>query len=60
LSITANDATRQYGTTNPIFTVTMQGFENGQDTTALAGTLSVTTSADQTSSVARMTSSHPA
>jgi hypothetical protein len=51
LSITANDATRQYGATNPIFTVTMQGFVNGQDATALAGTLSITTSADLTSSV---------
>jgi Tfp pilus assembly protein PilE len=46
LSITANDATRQYGTTNPVFTVTMQGFVNGQDTTALAGMLSITTSAE--------------
>jgi alpha-tubulin suppressor-like RCC1 family protein len=51
LSITAHDATRQYGATNPVFTVTMLGFVNGQDATALAGTLSVTTSADQTSSV---------
>jgi hypothetical protein len=51
LSITAHDATRQYGATNPVFTVTMQGFVNGQNATALAGTLSVTTSADQTNSV---------
>ena len=51
LSITANDATRQYGATNPVFTVTMQGFVNGQDATALAGTLSITTSADPASAV---------
>ncbi len=51
LSITANDATRQYGTTNPVFTVTMLGFVNGQDATALAGTLSVTTAADPTNDV---------
>jgi hypothetical protein len=51
LAITANDASRQYGATNPIFTVTMQGFVNGQDATALAGALSITTSADPASSV---------
>ena len=51
LSITANDATRQYGVTNPIFTVTMQGFVNGQDAIALAGALSIATSAELTSSV---------
>jgi hypothetical protein len=51
LSITAKDATRQYGATNPVFAVTMEGFVNGQDPTALAGTLSITTSADPGSSV---------
>ncbi len=51
LSITATDATRQYGATNPVFTATMQGFVNGQDATALAGTLSITTSADPTNAV---------
>jgi hypothetical protein len=51
LSITANDASRQYGTTNPVFTVTMLGFANGEDATVLSGTLSITSSTDPTSSV---------
>ncbi len=51
LTITANDATRQYGTANPVFTDTMQGFVNGEDATALAGTLSLASSADASSPV---------
>ena len=51
LSITATDATRQYGATNPVFAATMQGFVDGQNATALAGTLSITTSASQTTPV---------
>jgi hypothetical protein len=51
LSITATDATRQYGATNPVFAATMQGFVNGQGASALAGTLSITTSASQTTPV---------
>jgi len=49
LTITANDATRQYGLTNPAFTVAIQGFVNGENTGALAGTLSLTSSTDPTS-----------
>ncbi|MGA2175973.1 MAG: MBG domain-containing protein [Verrucomicrobiota bacterium] len=51
LTITANDATRQYGMTNPAFTVTIQGFVNGETTNALAGTLTITSSTDPTSDV---------
>ena len=51
LSITGNDASRQYGQTNPVLTVTMVGFVNGEGASALAGTLSITTAADAGSSV---------
>ncbi len=51
LAITAADATRQYGATNPAFTATMQGFVNAEDATVLGGTLSITSSADPGSSV---------
>jgi len=51
LTITANDATRQYGITNPLFAVTMRGFVNGEDATSLAGTLSLTSATDASSSV---------
>ena len=59
LSITANNASRQYGATNPVFTVTMLGFVNGQNATALAGTLSITTSAIRAVRWALMPSSRP-
>jgi hypothetical protein len=51
LAITALDATRQYGTTNPVFSVTMQGFVNNEDATVLGGTLLVASAADATSAV---------
>ena len=60
LAITAADATRQYGTTNPAFTVTMQGFVNAEDATALGGTLSITSSADRAVRWGRMPSFPPA
>jgi hypothetical protein len=51
LGITALDATRQYGTTNPVFNVTMQGFVNNEDATVLGGTLLVASAAGPASAV---------
>jgi MBG domain (YGX type)/Bacterial Ig-like domain (group 3) len=51
LAIRANDATRQYGQTNPAFDVTYAGFVNGEDPSVLSGALNVSTVADTNSSV---------
>lgn len=51
LAISGVDASRSYGATNPVFTVTMQGFVNGEDASALAGTLLITSAADAGSPV---------
>ena len=37
LTVTANNATRAYGTTNPPFTATYSGFTNGDDTSVFSG-----------------------
>jgi hypothetical protein len=43
LTVTANDASRSYGATNPAFTATIIGIQNGDDITA-AGTTAATDS----------------
>ncbi len=51
LLVTANDASRAYGATNPMFTVSYTGFVNGEGTNALGGTLLVSTTAETNSPV---------
>jgi hypothetical protein len=51
LLITAQNATRAYGQTNPSFTGTITGFVNGEDTNALGGAISFATPADTNSPV---------
>ena len=51
LSITANNASRSYGMTNPLFSATYSGFVNGDDKTVLLGTLVFTTAAETNSPV---------
>ena len=45
LTITADDASKVYGSANPVFTARYAGFVLGEDAPALAGTLSFGTSA---------------
>jgi hypothetical protein len=45
LLVTANDAHRAYGQTNPIFSATFDGFANGEGTNVLGGALVFDTSA---------------
>ncbi|MFI5381043.1 MAG: MBG domain-containing protein [Tepidisphaerales bacterium] len=45
LTVTANNATRVYGTPNPVFSVTPIGFVNGDTMAGLTGTLSFATTA---------------
>jgi N-acetylneuraminic acid mutarotase len=49
LTITANNASRAYGTTNPTFSASYAGFVNGDTTANLATQASVATSATPTS-----------
>jgi hypothetical protein len=49
LTITANNATRAFGAANPTFNVSYAGFVNGENASALSGTLSITTTATATS-----------
>ncbi len=49
LTITANNATRPFGTANPVFTATYAGFVNGNTPASLTGTLLCTTTATITS-----------
>ena len=51
LLVTADDATRVYGATNPPLTAQITGFVNGETSSVLGGTLSVTTAATVTSPV---------
>ena len=51
LTVTALDASRGYGQTNPVFTVDYTGFVNGETNTALGGTLVVSSDADTNSPV---------
>jgi len=45
LGVTANNKTRVYGTTNPIFTVTFNGFKNNDTTSVLSGSPALSTTA---------------
>src|SRR6185436_12543887 len=48
---TADDKTRAYGQTNPIFTVTYTGFVNSEDSSIVAGTLITSTTAETNSPI---------
>ena len=50
LLVLANNASRSYGQTNPVFTVTYTGFATGDGPSSLSGTLVFTTSATPASS----------
>jgi hypothetical protein len=52
LTVTANNATRAYGTTNPVFSASYSGFLDGDDTNVLTGAPSLSSTADIHSSVA--------
>ena len=51
LGITANDTNRSYGAVNPAFTYTASGFVNGDTTSVLSGSPSLTTTATTNSAV---------
>jgi hypothetical protein len=51
LIITANDATKVYGTANPTFTASYAGFVNGDTPSSLFGSLSLSTQAATSSDV---------
>jgi hypothetical protein len=51
LTITANNASRAYGMTNPLFSATISGFVNGDDEGDLIGTLAFSTAAETNSPV---------
>ena len=51
LTITADNKTKIYGTTNPDLTASYTGFANNETASALSGTLSLSTTATQTSAV---------
>jgi len=49
LTVTANNASRVYGTANPTFTASFSGFVNGDTSSVLSGAPSLTTTATPTS-----------
>ena len=49
LTVTPDDATRGYGKTNPVFTVSYNGFVNNEGSGVLGGTLAVSSVADTNS-----------
>jgi hypothetical protein len=51
LLVTANDASRAYGQTNPLFGATFSGLVNGEDTNVLTGTLLLSSPAQTNSPV---------
>ncbi len=51
LVVQANDASRAYGQTNPVFSASLLGLVNDEDATALEGTLLFTTTAQTNSPV---------
>lgn len=51
LTVTANNAARQYGSANPSFTVSFAGFVNGDTPASLGGSLACATTATQSSVV---------
>jgi sugar lactone lactonase YvrE len=52
LTVTANKASRVYGSTNPTFTASFSGFVNGDTSSVLSGAPSLTTTATNTSAPA--------
>ncbi|MGC4021764.1 MAG: MBG domain-containing protein [Cyclobacteriaceae bacterium] len=50
LTVLADDKTRAYGTSNPVFTATITGFVNGETISVLSGTPAFSTTALSTSS----------
>jgi hypothetical protein len=51
LTVSADNASRTYGTANPTFTASYSGFVNGEDSTALSGTLAFSTLAGAASPI---------
>lgn len=51
LTVTASNATREYGQANPVFTASYNGFVNGETSSVLTGTLTCTTPATTSSPV---------
>jgi len=51
LLVTADDKTRPYGQTNPIFTVSYNGLVNGETATVLGGSIALNTAAQTSSPV---------
>jgi hypothetical protein len=51
LTVTANNAVRQYGSANPSFTASFAGFVNGDTPASLGGSLACATTAAQSSAV---------
>jgi len=51
LAVAADNFSRPYGTTNPVFTATYSGFVNGENASVLSGTLLFQTAADTNSPV---------
>jgi hypothetical protein len=51
LRVKADDRTKVYGSSNPTFTATVTGYVNGETASSLAGTLSFTTTATETSGI---------
>ena len=49
LTVTVNNATRQYGAANPAFSYTIAGFVNGDTSSVVAGSATMTTTATSTS-----------
>ncbi|MEG2020267.1 MAG: MBG domain-containing protein [Oscillospiraceae bacterium] len=54
LTITANDETREYGDDNPTFSVTYQGFKNGEDKSVLTGELKLLANADKFTNIGKI------
>ena len=51
LTVTANDASRSYGGTNPVFSARISGFVNGDTSAVVSGTASLSAAATATSPV---------
>src|SRR5439155_5496565 len=51
LTVTADDVSRAYGATNPVFTVSYSGFLDGDDTNVVSGAPAFSTTADTNSAV---------
>lgn len=49
LTVTATSASRAYGSANPTFTYTIEGFVNGEDASVVSGSPSISTTATTTS-----------